>query len=153
MRVFGRWNLRVAVAARLVSKNRFGTRAMAAKTISDRIVLSKGIEDSSCFSVALLVIGAIEMPKALKNGRSCDLVQWRDSLFSFLIVFEKHSKVFSLNLDRGRQLSTRIVREDDGFPSCVVQLVPLTRTSPHHRRYGTKSQANRMGVHPVEARD
>ncbi len=83
------------------------------------------------------------MPKALKNGRSCDLVEWRDSLFSFLIVFEKHSKVFSLNLDRGRQLSTRIVREDDAFhrassigecdEKIAAPLVPLDQepSQPH----------------------
>jgi hypothetical protein len=45
MREFDRWNLRVAVAASLVIKNRFGTCAMAAKTSSDRIVFSEGIED------------------------------------------------------------------------------------------------------------
>jgi hypothetical protein len=44
MRVFGRWNLRVAFAATLVSRKRFETYVIARKTSSDRIVSSGGIE-------------------------------------------------------------------------------------------------------------
>jgi hypothetical protein len=73
--VFGRWNLRVAVAASLVSKNRFGTCPTAAKTISDRIVFSPGIEDSTLLFNILPSLGAFALPELPENDRSLKVIE------------------------------------------------------------------------------
>jgi hypothetical protein len=74
-REFCRWNLRVAVAASLVSRNRFGTCAIAAKTSSDRIVFSSRHRGLKLLFDRLLGLFAFAVPKTPDNEKSTNVLE------------------------------------------------------------------------------
>jgi hypothetical protein len=57
---------------------------------------------------SLATLRAFVMPESIENGQCRKVVEWIGFFLRFFMVFDEELKVFSLNLDRDRQLSTQI---------------------------------------------
>jgi hypothetical protein len=132
MRVFGRCNLRVAIAASLASRKRFETWVVAPKTSSERIVFSDRWKLIFLVStlIALDSFRACAMPESDGNGKSGDVIELRELSVPRVLGQDLAHIQLPVEISTAAKISTP--RRQNGHQRGRSHLAPLPKAGVQH---------------------